>query len=436
MNGPTGPKGPQGPQGATGPQGLGYHADGSEERFLREMRNDAFRQDGANTKRFSIHRDEVDAPPAQGNGPQPEPEPIHPGPTLKHFAEKKIEKFFKATTHFRNGLPVGCPICNAAMIVRTRGRDGRAFLGCTAWPKCSGSWDIPESAQVEAKRWERTMMTSVHTQAMMPTEASTSSLAKALADEAADKVYCAEASKDLDFSMVGMPSGRITEIRGNAAYVGGQAVGKVMKDAIDEELEKVPARKRGKVPMKEAEEAMTDGPSNSLKDRLARSAKKAPYRVARMRALTEGKKAILGALRKRVQPATFDLLEAFLDTDAGQGAILGIVGLAGPYTPKLGKNKHVQAVCEEFLDEGVAKGANEVFGLLGLILEPVLKSVMSSLPEVEEIADKVVPKRRKKRVATQDLRVSSRERESRPEVEDEEESEPRPKNALRAVTVR
>lgn len=188
--------------------------------------------------------------------------------------------------------------------------------------------------------------------------------------------------------------------------------------------------------MKEAEEAMTDGPSNSLKDRLARSAKKAPYRVARMRALTEGKKAILGALRKRVQPATFDLLEAFLDTDAGQGAILGIVGLAGPYTPKLGKNKHVQAVCEEFLDEGVAKGANEVFGLLGLILEPVLKSVMSSLPEVEEIADKVVPKRRKKRVATQDLRVSSRERESRPEVEDEEESEPRPKNALRAVTVR
>lgn len=424
MNG--GSMGPTGPQGAQGSHcTIAGEPDGVLERELKEKLAKSFRQDGARSGRIpSIQREAIDMAPS----PDVEHDPIRPGPTLKGVAEKKISTFFKASTHFRAGLPVACPFCNAAMTVRIRGRDGRAFLGCTCWPNCSGSWDVPDAAQEEAKRWERAMMTPDHTQAMMPKSV----------DQAAEMAYMEAAKKDADFVVSvnpGLPPGTITEIRGGIAYAAGQAVGKVVRDVIDEELDKVPARKRGKVSMKEAaEDAMTDAPSSGIKARLARSAAKAPYRVARMRALTEGKKAILGVLRKRVQPATFDLVEAFLETDAGQGAILGIVGLAGPYTPKIGKNKHVQAVCEEFLDEGVAKGANEVFGLLGMILEPVLKSVMSSLPEVNEIADKVVPKRRKKRVATpSEVRV---QREGRSEVqeEEEEESEPvRPKNALRAI---
>lgn len=423
MNGPTGPRGPQGPQGATGPCGPAYLStgeseDAARERAMREMHKASFRQD-ANTKRFSIHRDEVDMQPAQGNAV----DEVRPGPELAHEAEKKISNFFQSANKVRHGMPVSCPFCNAAMVVRLRGRDERAFLGCTRYPSCSGSWDIPDAAQHEAKNWERQLMTPDHVQKMIPRRRTP----EEMADEVADMAYQGRSS--------GMPAGVITEIRGGTAYAGGQAVGKVMKDAIDEALEAVPAKKRGKVPMKEAvDESMTDAPSNSLKARIARSAKKAPYRVARMRALSEGRKAILGALKPRVQPATFDLVEAFLDTDAGQGAIIGLIGLAGPYTPKLGQNKHVQAVCEEFLDEGVAKGANEVFGLLGMILEPVLKSVMSSIPEVNEIADKVVPKRRKKRVAS-DVRIASRERES--QADDEvEESEPRPKNALRAIHAR
>jgi ssDNA-binding Zn-finger/Zn-ribbon topoisomerase 1 len=414
---------------------MGEPEEVARERYAREQMQNRFRQEGTQTKRFPIQREPVEMHSVQGNLVD---DPVRPGPEIAQEAEKKISTFFKATTHFRAGLPVSCPFCQAAMVVRLRGRDGRAFLGCTRFPNCSGSWDIPDAAQTEAVKWERAMMTPAHTQAMMP-RSEADERARMTADQVADMMYMEAAKKDADFVTSvspGMPSGVITEIRGGTAYAGGQAVGKVMKDAIDEELEKVPARKRGKVPMKEAvDEAMTDAPSNSLKARLARSAKKAPYRVARMRALSEGRKAILAALKSRVQPATFDLVEAFLDTDAGQGAIIGLIGLAGPYTPKLGQNKHVQAICEEFLDEGVAKGANEVFGLLGLILEPVLKSVMSSLPEVNEIADKVVPKRRKKRIAP-DVRVSGRERESHPEIQDEEESEARPKNALRAVHAR
>lgn len=350
--------------------------------------------------------------------------------------EWEVIRFFGAANKIRQGLSVECPFCQAAMVVRLRRTDERAFLGCTRYPQCSGSFDIPEKAQCEAKQWERQMMTPDHTPAFLP-----GSQDRPWDD---DDMFTA---KDEDFNSLidetlskRMPPGtRGTveeaegkspglEIRGDSVYAGGQEIARIVADSLTGSSVMMAEAALGKkgTPMKEEE----DEASNGLKARLARSAKKAPYRVARMRALSEGKKAIMTALKPRVQPASLDLIEAFLDTDAGQGAILGLVGLAGPYAPKIGKNKHVQVVCEEFLDEGVAKGANEVFGLLGAVLEPVLKSIMSSLPEVSEIADKVVPKRRKKRVATSDVRVKAVDE---PEAEEEEEPAPRPKNALRAI---
>ena len=78
-----------------------------------------------------------------------------PGQLSAGEAEKRITAFFSVASKTRAGLDVECPFCGAAMVVRTRGRDGRAFLGCTRYPNCSGSWDVPESSQEEAKRWER-----------------------------------------------------------------------------------------------------------------------------------------------------------------------------------------------------------------------------------------------------------------------------------------
>lgn len=298
-------------------------------------------------------------------------------------AEKRIAAFFRGSTRVRQGIDVDCPFCGAAMIVRARGRDGRTFLGCMKYPNCSGTLDIPDAVQEESKKWERQLMTSQH------------------------------ASSHLD-----------AERRAMSA----RDVGKFWPDfgkSLDKRKEK---------PMSQTE-AASDAPASGITARLKRSAAKAPYRLARMRALTNGKAALLNAARGRVKPATFDIIEAFLDTDAGQGAIIGVIGLAGPMTPKLGKNKHVQALCDEFLDEGVAKGFNQVLSLVAMIVEPALESAIREMPGVDAIADKVVPKRKKKRVATTtpEARVA---REPHPEIQDDVEEEESRARPLRAVASR
>lgn len=497
MNGPTGPSGPRGPEGLQGPPGPSGHVhDGIPgPRSKAYDRNDGFGdplEQPRPRKKAPIDRLPVDM------GPMEEPIPV-----LASEAEKRINEFFGSSRMTRKGLDLACPFCNAAMIVRLRGRDQRAFLGCSKYPTCSGSWDIPDGAQEEAKSWERQMMTFAHTAAMLPDRVSEAAAAAADAERmrhARMQMTSPDPARfDPDTGEVldkmidevldkGVPRGKTTEVysepykrpvwqpgtfhqftalkeikitargilirRGQRFHFDGRTLITDGRDcevahmkgalaAVDwvrddgpssiETIAAYKARKARKEEMAKEDEDV-EVPTNGIKARLARSAARAPYRVARMRALSEGRKAILKALRNRVQPATFDLVEAFLDTDAGQGAVLGLVGLAGPYTPKIGKNKHVQAVCEEFLDEGVAKGANEVFGLLGMILEPVLRSVMSSLPEVSEIADKVVPKRRKKRVATSEVRVAKKPEPEEDADEDEAEEERRPrKNALRAL---
>jgi len=249
---------------------------------------------------------------------------------------------------------VGCPACGAVMIVRVRGRDGRAFLGCSRYSSCFGSRDIPACVQEESKRWERRMMSGI------------------------------------------VPPSK--------------------KDRSDHMSD-------------ESVSGTSDSMVSGIAARLKKSAAAAPYRVARMRALTEGRAALLAALKPRVQPAAFDIVEAFLETDVGQGAVIGLIGVAGPMTPKFGKNKHVQALCDEFLEEGMAKGANQLLGLLASIIEPVIASAVASMPEISEVADKVVPKRRRRRVAsTANARVPSS-----PPDEYEEDSVARP---LRAVASR
>jgi hypothetical protein len=377
-------------------------------------------------------------------------------------AEARITSFFKASSKTRGGLNLACPFCQAAVVVRIRGRDGRAFLGCTKYPSCSGSWDVPDAAQEEAKSWERQLMTPAHTGAMLPDVKPQEDLDDMI-DEAIDGA--------------GLPLGRTAEIRGKPSYARGfrrllatkemsipgvplriprgavfhfdgstllldgtshhvpQLKGCLSAGWIQDRgpslTEDVEGYLKKETKMKEAMDE-AESPISTMKARLARSAMKAPYRMARMRALTSGKKALLSAAKSRVKPATFDIIEAFLETDAGQGAIIGLLGLAGPMTPKLGKNKHVQALCDEFLEEGVAKGFNQVLSIVAMIVEPALETAIAEMPGVDAIADKVVPKRRKKRVATSpDVRVSTRKPE--PEADDDAAEEPRPKNALRAI---
>jgi len=389
-------------------------------------------------------------------------------------AEKKIGEFFGASNKTRHGLDVECPFCQAAMVVRLRGRDGRAFLGCSKYPTCSGSFDIPDKAQHEAKNWERQLMTTVIAATMLPDRRSD------------DTPWKVSPDSDIDRALDrGMPPGRLTEVRGSPAFAWKDGVFhafKAVKDIkvgnrfkiyardefyfdgkillyLDEEsflpelkallqtdwvrylglseiaeIAAYRARVKKEKAMKEEADQASDTPDNGIRARLARSAKKAPYRMARMRALTTGKKALLAVAKSRVKPAAYDMIEAFLDTDAGQGAVIGLIGLAGPMTPKFGKNKHVQALAEEFLDEGVAKGFNQVLSLVAMIVEPALESAIREMPGVDAIADKVVPKRRKKRVATS--APEARVIRTDAEVGEEEMEEVRPKNALRAIPSR
>lgn len=163
----------------------------------------------------------------------------------------------------------------------------------------------------------------------------------------------------------------------------------------------------------------TTGAGNKVLARLKKSAAKTPYRVARMQAVTNGKNAVLNAFKDRLDPNSFAMLEGFLSSDAGQGALLGLIGLVGPMIPKVGEDHRVQALCEEFLDEGVAKGTNEVMNVAMAILAPALMSAVAALPPVAEAVEERAAKKKKTRVA--DEAPASNEEEE--EIEEEEEEE-------------
>ncbi len=417
----------------------------------------------------AIHRDEIDCTPAGIS------------PVLAH---ERIRQYFEASKVTRGGLPVGCPVCGASMIVRTRSMDGRAFLGCSRYPSCGGTWDVPDEAQDEAREWERTVMSAEQASACLPS--------RELADEVSDRAYTKPARKSdediidevLERKLPTLPTtksgfrqyatrvrkfriknvvldmdekfhfnGTMVLARGElivAPEIKGAIHSKWVGDLGDSPLEalslyngalsrymdRVKRKVKGEGKMHDEKEDV-EKPANPLRSegvlaRVKRSSKKSMPRIARMRALKHGRLAILKMAKKFFRPAAYDLFEAFLNTDAGQGFILGAVGLGGPYVPKLGKQQAVQDICEEFLDEGVAMGYNEVLGFVGMVLTPVFQGIMSSLPGVEEVADKVVPKRKKKRVAADSgTRVVASDDVG--DEDEEEESRPRRKNALRSL---
>lgn len=345
----------------------------------------------------------------------PLPDVTPPGSKISpEAAHSRILDYFGASAKTRAGLDVNCPACGSAMVVRTRNRDGVAFLGCTGWPHCSGGRDIPAEAQSEARR-----RASMYT--------------KGPGHEASQEAARAESMKHM-MNVAKRPLSQeadLPEEDPEDVYDPEEQEAKVEegdKDYI------VPKPMKGKSAMKESvqTEAASEEMRLTIKERLKRSATKAPYRVARMRALTDGREKILQALKPRLDPGTFEIVEGFLDSDAGQGTILGLIGLAGPSVPKFGKDRRVQALCEEFLDEGVAKGMNQVLSLLKAILEPALESAVAALPEVAEtVADATVHKnKRKKRVA---VAPPSEARSRASEEDDDEEQGGRP---LRAVASR
>lgn len=167
--------------------------------------------------------------------------------------------------------------------------------------------------------------------------------------------------------------------------------------------------------------------NNNVMSRLKTSASKAPYRVARMQAVTVGKQKILELLKGRLTEQGFSFASQFLDSDVGQGVIMALIGLAGPNVPKIGSDPRVQALCEEFLDEGVAKGANEAFSLISSILMPSLMAAVDSLPSLEQTKELAVEKvklKKKTRVAT------------KPRVKEEDESDSSDESVAEVVGLR
>jgi len=156
--------------------------------------------------------------------------------------------------------------------------------------------------------------------------------------------------------------------------------------------------------------------------RVKKSAGKTPYRMARMQALTNGKNAILNAVKDKLEPNSFAMLEGILSSDAGAGAILALIGVLGPMIPKVGEDRRVQGLCEEFLDEGMAKGANEVLNIGIAVLAPALMSAVAMLPPVAEAVEERAAKKAGKRVATVEA-VEAVEAAAEEQEEDEEEEE-------------
>lgn len=190
-------------------------------------------------------------------------------------------------------------------------------------------------------------------------------------------------------------------------------------------------RKVKKMPRKEVMDSPTEPSqteavttSSGMMDRIKQAGMNAPIRAARMQALTNGKKAILSALEGRVDTGTHAMIETVLGTDVGQGVILGAIGLAGPSIPKIGEDPRVKALCEEFLNEGVAKGFNEGLNLLASILGPALASAVAALPPVATAVKEKLPKGERKRVGSDE----SQDEDDEEETDDEELSAPKRKS--------
>jgi ssDNA-binding Zn-finger/Zn-ribbon topoisomerase 1 len=52
-----------------------------------------------------------------------------------------------------NNKPIKpCPECGeGTLLVRTRRRDDRQFLGCSRWPDCAHTEEIPQTVYMEAE---------------------------------------------------------------------------------------------------------------------------------------------------------------------------------------------------------------------------------------------------------------------------------------------
>lgn len=127
-----------------------------------------------------------------------------------------------------------------------------------------------------------------------------------------------------------------------------------------------------------------------------------PYRTARMRALTDGKSAILRMAKGQLDPSVYAFVKTILDTDVGQGIILAALGAAGPKVPKLGKNRKVQKLCQEFVKEGTAKSLNQIVTVLIAVMGPVLEKMAADIPDLatEVVQEIKMPKAKRKRVVT------------------------------------
>ena len=156
--------------------------------------------------------------------------------------------------------------------------------------------------------------------------------------------------------------------------------------------------------------------TGTMMNRIKKAGMNAPIRAARMQALTNGKKAILSALEGRVDTGTHAMIETVLNTDVGQGVILGAIGLAGPSIPQVGEDPRVQMLCDEFLNEGVAKGFNEGINLLASILGPALASAVAALPPVTSAVKEKLGNSAKKRVHSDDDESEEEDEETEEET--------------------
>jgi ssDNA-binding Zn-finger/Zn-ribbon topoisomerase 1 len=61
--------------------------------------------------------------------------------------EKKLPDRMRVKKH--------CPDCGAWMVIRTNRENGSQFLGCTRYPECKRTEEIPESIRMELEGQEK-----------------------------------------------------------------------------------------------------------------------------------------------------------------------------------------------------------------------------------------------------------------------------------------
>lgn len=117
-------------------------------------------------------------------------------------------------------------------------------------------------------------------------------------------------------------------------------------------------------------------------DTIKKDGEKAAYRVASKQIVTGMKAAIVKSMQsKGTDDGTLALIASMLDTEIGEALIQMILGFGLPHVPKIGEDKRVVKLSEEFRVSGMSTVGNVVISEAITHFLPAITSALSALPE-------------------------------------------------------